>query len=815
MKPDIRVLLVVLSLVMLPGCLGLGSTVNEATTDGVWEMPDEGQWPQLDLGERARTTPTLEIYDDCAVLLDDLKDALWEQTLVEIDQNAYWNWAEPEFMMRGEVWLADDVAMEMDGAMPEASANVGNTGGTAPSSSGGEDRSGTYSGTNNQESGVDEADFLKFDGHHFYMINNDHLVILGVPEHGNVTLVADMELEGQPLQMMKEGDKLVIISSINSWNIPSGDPLRGIMQTDDGNWRSSNLVKYTVIDITNRSEPNVGREIFIEGSHETARMVNGTVRSVSHMWSYIPGISSYPSLPDGYWSIESWEDRMDIWNASVYELIDENQAIIETLTLADFAPQMHQRNADGTISSYTSDSGDCSEFSGSADGVGRGFTSIMTVDLLSEEFSSEVDHIASSWVEVYASGDMMVLAEPANDWWWFWRNNDYEDATNIHAFDISVEGETSYIGSGRVVGTVQDQFSMSEHNGDIRVASTTDAWGRWWLTEGGEWEVIEPQNHITVLDASIGASSIISQTGRGPLQEIGHLGGIAEGERIWSARFVGDLAYLVTFRNMDPLWTIDLSDPENPTILGELEVPGVSTYIHPLSNGDLLTIGMPGGEEGLGLDWSMTQLSLFNLSDLTNPTLADTQQLTPAYLDDDCTSIRYCGWSWSYSEATYEHKAFTYWEPAGLLAVPLSTHRYVYDTIEKDGRTYSYSGYEYVSKLMLIDVDMDNRTLSLHGEIDHSSFYNEDNGVNGWWGGDSNVRRSVFMADYVYAFSSAGVSVTSYADMNTTAMLELPGYEVSNSAYYHDDVVMTEDTGDGDSGESTSGSEGSPPEEDG
>ena len=113
---------------------------------------------------------------------------------------------------------------------------------------------------------------------------------------------------------------------------------------------------------------------------------------------------------------------------------------------------------------------------------------------------------------------------------------------------------------------------------------------------------------------------------------------------------------------------------------------------------------MPGGEDGLGLDWSLTQLSLFNLSDLTNPTLADTQQLTPAYLDVDCTSIRYCGWSWSYSEATYEHKAFTYWEPAGLLAVPLSTHRYVYDTVEIDGRWYSYSGYEYVSKLMLVDV---------------------------------------------------------------------------------------------------------------
>ena len=113
---------------------------------------------------------------------------------------------------------------------------------------------------------------------------------------------------------------------------------------------------------------------------------------------------------------------------------------------------------------------------------------------------------------------------------------------------------------------------------------------------------------------------------------------------------------------------------------------------------------------------------------------------------------------------------------------------------------------------MLIDVDMENRTLSIHGEIDHSAFYNDDYGVNGWWSGDSNVRRSVFMADYVYAFSSAGVSVTSYADMNTTAMLELPGYEVSNYQYLS---VVMEDTEDGDSGESSSGSEGSPPKEEG
>jgi len=106
-----------------------------------------------------------------------------------------------------------------------------------------------------------------------------------------------------------------------------------------------------------------------------------------------------------------------------------------------------------------------------------------------------------------------------------------------------------------------------------------------------------------------------------------------------------------------------------------------------------------------------------------------------------------------------------------------------------------------------------NRTLTKYGEIDHSSFYNDGNGVSGWWGGDSNVRRSVFMGDYVYAFSSAGVSVTSYADMNTTAMLELPGYETSEP-YYYDDDVMTEEVEDGESdGDNSTGSEDKPPEE--
>ena len=316
----------------------------------------------------------------------------------------------------------------------------------------------------------------------------------------------------------------------------------------------------------------------------------------------------------------------------------------------------------------------------------------------------------------------------------------YEDETNIHAFDISEPSNTEYIGSGRVTGNVQDQFSISEHDGSIRVASTSDNWDRWWLAateiavdiaeavdvavatdsepiiEPEIPECLGPSNHVSVLQ----------NVGDGVLETVGEINDIACGERIWSARFVGEIGYLVTFRNIDPLWTIDLSDPTNPTILGELEVPGVSTYIHPVNEDLLLTIGIgPAGEDGFGLDWSQTQISLFDVSDLENPTLADSLALSPGYLDDNCDNIRSCGWSWSWSEATYEHKAFNYWAPEGLLAVPLSTNRYVYDVIEENGRLYSYYGYEFVSTLKLVDVDIDNKSLTLHGEVDHSNLYGD------------------------------------------------------------------------------------------
>ncbi len=850
-KSHKMVLLVLTTMLMsgFSGCIGPVREIIDGPDDpGQTEPFDPGptppndpdDYPRLQLAARARAAPTLVSYNGCDDLLDDLKGAVFDEALVQLDQAGYWQFLyDDDYYYRASPsgGGAVEESVDFDGAEGGESAPTADmaasddSGAQSSGGDGGERVEGEdFSGTNNQEEGVDEADFLKTDGNWIYLINNGRLIILGVPSFGQLDLLSNMTVEGNPREMMLAEDRLVVISDVYAYQLESNDPIRAGMLLDDSSWsyRWQSLVKFTVINVTNRSDPQVERQMYIEGSHLTARLVNGTVRAVTHISTWVDGLQTYPSLPDDYWQIEARDQRMAVWNSSVQEALQHNREVVDALTLEDFAPRIHERTSTGVVTYPVSTEG-CSEFAATDGAAGRGFTTITTLGLLDETVQVETDHITSTWSNVYASQDMMLLAEPANDWWWYWRNDDFRDETNIHAFDISEPSETTYIGSGRVDGTVQDQFSLSEHNGSIRVASTSSNWGRWWM-DGGEvavtvdmadgvavgapesTEARQAAEPSTECDGTENRVTVLQAASNGSLQETGKIDGIACGETIWSARFIGERAYLVTFRNIDPLWVIDLADPADPKILGELEVPGVSTYIHPVNENTLMTIGIgPANEDGTGLDWSKTQISLFDVSDPSNPTLADSQPLSPGYTDEDCPQLWNCGWSWSSSEATYEHKAFTYWAPKDMLAVPLSTHRYVYDTVVIDGKTYTYSGYEFVSMLKLISVDAENQTLDMHGTVNHSAFYNGDSGYGGWWSGTTSVRRSIFMGDYIYSFSAAGAMVHGVDALNLTASVELPGYEPADPYYYEDSSVTEPANGGSDdetsgSGESSDGS---------
>ncbi|MDC0501736.1 beta-propeller domain-containing protein [Euryarchaeota archaeon] len=763
----------VLFILLSSGCLGVIDDINEGIDDTIISIDDE--YPQLDLSERIFGSPQLVSYQQCSDLLSDLKQSVYDEMLVQLDQQSYYHWTPNMYV--DDMWRGgDDIALA-ESAEGDLSATSANS----------DDRKGDYSGTNNQESGVDEADFIKTDGHYIYMINGDKLLIMGVPEFGELNLLSNTTMIGSPMQMMLEGNRIVITSSINYWNLPFGHPLLDVMGHEesytyfngDGEPKTNtyiryeSLVMYTIVDISDKLNPVIEKELLIEGNYHTARLVDGTVRSVTHLYTYFQGIQSWVSLPNNYYQIEDRYEQMNIWNQSLLETINSNNAVIQSLTLDDFIPQMYESTSESESpyvkTSLISD--DCSEFSASPETTVRGLTTIITMKMFEEVVEFEVDHITSRWAHVYSSGNTLLLAEPTADWWWFWRNDGFEDSTNIHAFDISDSNSTSYIGSGRVSGTVQDQFSMSEFQGSIRIASTSDSWGRWWLEgeidENGDPIFTGPTNQVTILQQSDDS-----------LVQVGIIEDIAPNETIWSARFVGDRGYLVTFENVDPLWVLDLSNPLEPQVLGELEIPGVSTYIHPVDEDHLLTIGIGPGDEGIGLDWSTTQVSLFDVSDPSNPVLSDVEVLSPGYVDENCEDIRSCGWSWSWSEASYEHKAFTYWGPEEMLAVPLSTYRYMVN----NDCVYTYC-YEYVSMLKMINVDIVNESLSLHGTANHSDYYNVDDS-NSWYGSQTSIRRSIFMGEFIYSFSALGASVHKIDDMSIQVELDIPGHH-SEDYYVH------------------------------
>ena len=695
------------AVLLLTGCLGQ-----------LFESEEKpAQLPKISLSERS--SPHLKATTSCSGLEGELRDHLKGEMRAQLLQYK-------------DRWYPYDMVMESTDTVP--------TGANEISSDSSTQKSG-FSQTNNQEADVDEADFVKTDGDYIYLLDGSRLVVLETASPGGLAEYGNLELGGQPQSLLIYPDGALVFSYLYAEK-REGEVTLNTEGLDSLYADYRYYTRISQISLIDKAQPQLEREFFIEGNLVAARMIDHYAYWVSERYIQPRNLHYYPNY--GAQSQQQWEGE-------IARTIEANEAIIDEMVLSDFIPASHIEQ-ESDITSLALLKSDCTNVQAAEDSASRSFVSIFSLDLSSTINQPSSSHILSQHAQVYASQNILLLAEPAQDWWWYWDNETYDEATNIHRFSLS-NGSVNYQESGRVDGTVLNQFSLSEYrdelgNSTIRVATTTGNWNRWWLDTFSE-----PDNHIYIL------------AGEDSLDVIGHLDGIGTGERIWSARFVDEMAYLVTFRNIDPLWTIDLSDPTAPIILGELEVPGVSTYIHPL-DGELLTIGF--GGDGSGLDWS-TQLNLFNVANPITPSLSSQLSLAPNGEMDD-------GWAWGWSEATYEHKAFQYWYPRKLLAVPVSSYRY-------QEIAHNQWSYQYQSLLKLVSVS--NGELSHHGQIDHSEFYNRE----GDYWGDRDVRRSIFNGDHLYVISDRGASV--HALNNPEVILE--SVELKGTSYsYCCDIALAD-----------------------
>jgi uncharacterized secreted protein with C-terminal beta-propeller domain len=514
--------------------------------------------------ERHASSVALKAVDDCQALRSYVSEVVLE-TLIK---NLYWWGPMP---MGGSPWAgAEDGARGPD----------------------------DYTTTNVQEQGVDELDMVKTDGRYLYVADSDLFAIVRSWPPDRSRLASSTRLDGNALGLFLHGDLAVVFS-----NYYGGKDLMPEY------WGGTRIQMF---DVSDRREPRIVRTIDFEGSLADARLIDGHLYAV---------ISTPMQIPQEAWEL-LYRDDLDLpeldWDATEEErqaamekarkilrpLVDD---IVARLGPEEMVPLVRDQNPFGPEVGWRPLLA-CDELYRPAEVSEYSVLSVVHLPLDDAAPTAgrlqAAGVIADGWT-VYASARNLYVAQ--SSWWWWWGWGPLDMDTAIHKFELDPEQDrpVRYAASGEVEGWLHNQFSMGEHESYLRVATTEHDW--WWgSTEDGE-------DHGSLV-------TVLSDNGEGELEAVGRLTGIAPGERIYACRFMGDRGYLVTFVQVDPLFTLDLSDPTAPSIAGELEQGAV-----------------------LGL-----AVSVFDVSDFDHPELAH------RYLIEDDEN------SWSWSEALNDHHAFTY-----------------------------------------------------------------------------------------------------------------------------------------------------------
>ncbi len=599
-----------------------------------------------------------------------------------------------EQMKSGEYYWGWGMLEDGDFSAPTADA-----GGAGPA----RDAPNDYSDTNTQEAGIDEADFVKTNGVQTFVLSQQRLYATQTWPPEELSTLGSIELAGYPREMfLTDGDQIVVFA--NDWREADRDSRYGCSMY--GCWGGGeSLTRVTVIDASGATLRK-RYEVVLTGYYKDSRRIDDAVRIVVGEPIHRPDLQ--------YWLDDAGPDRDPaMWASALDRLLEANIRKIRAADLADFLPQASRIGPDGDEVVLERD---CARFHRPNAPVPLGLTTLATLDV---EFGTlHRTSVFGESHEAYASTETLYVM--SNHWWWR-PTAGQTTHTYVHAFDLTSGFHADYRGSFGVPGYLLNQFSMDEHDAHIRIATHVEEFR---FDEQGHW--VEPlrTNRVTVFKKG---PSGFTQTGR--------TADLAEGERIFSARMEGDRGFVVTFRQVDPLFTLDLSDPTDPHVVGELKVPGFSTYIHFLDDDHLLTIGEHVPEPGtVGGPERGLKLSVFDVTDFANPTEK---------------FVEYIGAG--YSEARWDHKAFNYFRARKTLGIPVSR--------------WTGNWRTFVSELQLYEVDAD-RGIRRLGAVDCAPvFPHEDE----WYGRYSHhVRRSVMADDYAYAISDAGIVAAPIANPSRT-----------------------------------------------
>jgi hypothetical protein len=470
-------------------------------------------------------------------------------------------------------------------------------------------------GTNVQEAGVDESDIAKTNGRIVVRVSNGRLVVTDVS--GSVPRqLSTLQLPGPALQqpeLLLHDSSVVVIGQQAGPRFGGPIPYRSGVASDPKEPLPPGIlpgpmlttrVAVIGVDLADPAAPQVTSDRSIDGGSVSAREYpDGTVRVVV--------TTGNPALPFVH------PDRTH----GPAEAIRANRRIVEQAPVDAWLPGVQENG--GPRHPLLG----CSDVRHPVDPSGPGTISVLTFPA-DDPASAHATGVIASGDLVYSSADRLYVATTAGR------------STTVHAFELHGD-RTTYAASGTVGGTVKDRWSLSEYHGHLRVAvAVGDAWQS---PSQGRWQ--PPRNAVVVLD----------QRG-GRLVRVGSVTGLGPGEQIQSVRWLGDQAVVVTFRQTDPLYTLDLSSPEHPRLVGTLKIPGFSSYLHPVGDHRLVGLGHDATSSGTDLG---SQASAFDLTDPAHVRRTDTVALGTQ------TDV----------PAGYDPRAFTYLPAQRVLLTPVSDWR--------------------------------------------------------------------------------------------------------------------------------------------
>jgi len=516
---------------------------------------------------------------------------------------------------------------------------------TTKSQSGGSE----YSTTNVQVQNVDEPDYLKNDSKYVYIVSKNTLTIIDAypAESAELVLKIALDIESQYIQnMFLNDDRLVIF-----YNGQSDDEI--IPQYDFVPRRSYSSVTHAlIVDVSDKENPTIIKDYSIDGHFMDARMIGDyayfvTNSNVDHQ---------YPRLP------VIMEDSIRIMTPDAFYFDNVEQfSNFNTLTAIDiFGDKINSESFlmgySGTF--YVSEDNFYLTYQqnmpfGFYENSSRDRFFDVVVPLLPKNIQEQIKviqndssiNVTTQWMKISELMQKSYNQMDKNDKEELFEKirealNEYdakiqEDTrkTIIHKISID-EDKIEYVAKGSVPGRLLNQFSMDENGDRFRVATTTE----YYIQHQGTVRA----NAVYVLDEQ--------------LNIVGGLDEIAPDESIFSARFMDDRLYLVTFQQIDPFFVIDLSS-DTPKILGELKIPGFSNYLHPYDEEHVIGFGRDTKADNGRVQQLGIKIALFNVADVKNPKVAD-----DIVIGDSST----------HSEALHNHKAFFFDKKSGLLSVPIS-----------------------------------------------------------------------------------------------------------------------------------------------